>query len=186
MPTHGRRGLERFLLGSVTERVVRVCDAPVLTVRPDEQAIQYPYREVLVATDGSRPANAALERGIDAAGASGARLHVLSVVDTTSLGMDVYSGVELDRLEEHATEVLEEATAAAREASVDVVAETAYGSSIYRKVHAYAEEHDVDLVVVGTHGRTGFDRYLLGSVAEKLVRTSPVPVLTVRGEPGEG
>jgi len=43
----------------------------------------------------------------------------------------------------------------------------------------YVEEHDIDLVVVGTHGRTGFDRYVLGSVTEHLVRTSPIPVLTV-------
>jgi hypothetical protein len=43
----------------------------------------------------------------------------------------------------------------------------------------YIEEHDIDLVVVGTHGRTGFDRYVLGSVTEYLVRTSPIPALTV-------
>jgi nucleotide-binding universal stress UspA family protein len=48
-------------------------------------------------------------------------------------------------------------------------------------IRSYVADHDVDLVVVGTHGRTGFDRYVLGSVAEALVRTAPVPVLTVRG-----
>jgi nucleotide-binding universal stress UspA family protein len=46
----------------------------------------------------------------------------------------------------------------------------------------YTDEHDIDLVVMGTHGRTGLDRYLLGSVTEKVVRTSDVPVLTVRGD----
>jgi nucleotide-binding universal stress UspA family protein len=49
----------------------------------------------------------------------------------------------------------------------------------------YAEEHGVDLVVMGTHGRRGFDRFLLGSVTEKVVRTASVPVMTVRvGEEG--
>ncbi len=52
--------------------------------------------------------------------------------------------------------------------------------SIHHGILAYIDEHDVDLVVMGTHGHTGFDRYMLGSVAEKLVRTSPVPVVTVR------
>lgn len=53
-------------------------------------------------------------------------------------------------------------------------------------VHLDVDEHDVDLVVVGTHGRTGLDRYLLGSVTGKLLRTGTVPVLTVRQseEPG--
>lgn len=185
MPTHGRRGLERFLLGSVTERVIRICDTPVLTMRPDDQDLRYPPRNVLVPTDGSQPATEALETGIDTATATGSRLHVLSVIETTSLGMDVYSGVELDQLEDHAAEVVSEATSAANEASVDVVAETTYGSSIHREICTYVEQNDVDLVVVGTHGRTGFDRYLLGSVAEKLVRASPVPVLAVRGQAEE-
>uniref|UniRef100_UPI00387E9FE4 universal stress protein n=1 Tax=Haloarcula regularis TaxID=3033392 RepID=UPI00387E9FE4 len=50
----------------------------------------------------------------------------------------------------------------------------------YQAIQAYVEDNDVDLVVMGTHGRTGLERYLLGSVTEKLVRTAPVPVLTVR------
>jgi len=53
MPTHGRRGLERFLLGSTTERVVRRADVPVLTIRPTDDSVTYPYRNVLVPTDGS-------------------------------------------------------------------------------------------------------------------------------------
>jgi nucleotide-binding universal stress UspA family protein len=50
----------------------------------------------------------------------------------------------------------------------------------YQSIQNYVEDNAVDLVVMGTHGRTGLDRYLLGSVTEKLVRTSPVPVLSVR------
>ncbi|RMB08368.1 universal stress protein family protein [Haloplanus aerogenes] len=58
-----------------------------------------------------------------------------------------------------------------------------YGPSIHKVILTYIEEHDIDLVVVGTHGRTGFDRYVLGSVTDYLVRTSPIPVLTARAPP---
>jgi nucleotide-binding universal stress UspA family protein len=177
MPTHGRTGLERLLLGSVTERTVRTCAVPVLTVRPDDETT-YPYRRVLVATDGSPGSEAALDRAIAMAEASGAPLDVLSVVDTAALGPDVYSAVDTDRLSERAEAVVAAAAETATAAGVDVTGAVEYGV-VHREIRAYAGEHDVDVLVVGTHGRTGFERYLLGSVAEKLVRSTDVPVLTV-------
>ncbi|WP_276256209.1 universal stress protein [Halomontanus rarus] len=182
MPTHGRRGLERFLLGSTTERVVRRSDVPVLTIRPDEDStITYPYRNVLVPVDGSECATEALSTGADAVNADNATLHLLTVVDTVSVGVDVRSDARIAMLEEAADDVLENASAVAKTNGVESAAETVeYGSSIPEEIRSYIEDHAIDLVVVGTHGRTGFDRYVLGSVAESLVRTSPVPVLTVR------
>lgn len=184
MPTHGRRGLERFLLGSTTERVVRRSDVPVLTIRPDDDVtVRYPYRNVLVPTDGSTPANAALTLGIDVADTASAALHLLSVVDVRSLGIDVRADIQTAALEESAEEVLDAAADRAREAGVAPAATAVeFGGSVPRTIRTYVADHDVDLVVVGTHGRTGFDRYVLGSVTEQLVRTAPVPVLTVRGE----
>jgi nucleotide-binding universal stress UspA family protein len=185
MPTHGRRGLERFLLGSTTERVVRRADVPVLTLQPDADAeVTHPYRNVLVATDGSDCARKALARGIDVARANGAALHLLSVVAVPALGADVHPEIQLTALEASAETIVEEATDVAKDADVDSVEGTVErGSSVPETIRSYVGEHGVDLVVVGTHGRTGFDRYLLGSVAEQLVRTSPVPVLTVRAPP---
>jgi nucleotide-binding universal stress UspA family protein len=186
MPTRGRRGLERFLLGSTTERVVRRSDVPVLTLRPAGDGIEYPYRDVLVATDGSDGARVALGVGVDVANGTGAALHVLSVVDTASLGVDVRADIQTDAMRESATEVVEEATTFAEEAGVESASGTVEeAASVHRAIRSYVEDHDVDLVVVGTHGRRGLDRYVLGSVAERLVRTSPVPVLTVRG-PADG
>ncbi len=84
-------------------------------------------------------------------------------------------------LEESAHELLDEAEAFAVNAGVEVPSkEVESGPSIHKAILTYIEEHDIDLVVVGTHGRTGSDRYLLGSVTDYLVRTSPIPVLTVR------
>ena len=110
-----------------------------------------------------------------------ADLHLLSVVDVTSLGVDVRIQMQVQFLEENATEIVEDATEFATDASVESVSgSVALGTSVHGKILSYIHEHDVDLVVLGTHGRTGFDRYMLGSVTEKLVRTSPIPVLTVR------
>ena len=182
MPTHGRQGLERLLIGSTTERVVRRADIPVLTIRPDSDfTATHPYRNVLVPTDGSDCAREALETGVDVACEETAGLHLLSVVDVTSLGVDVRIQMQVKFLEENATEIIEDATEFATNASVDPVSgSVVLGTSIHGEILSYIDEHDVDLIVVGTHGRTGFDRYMLGSVTEKLVRTSPIPVLTVR------
>ncbi|MEF8937287.1 MAG: universal stress protein, partial [Halovenus sp.] len=110
MPTHGRQGLERFLLGSTTERVVRQANVPVLTIQPDDdRTIEYPYRNVLVPTDGSECANQALALGTDVATTHGAALHLLSVVAVTSLGVDVRSEVRTTALEERANDLIEDA-----------------------------------------------------------------------------
>ena len=182
MPTHGRQGLERFILGSTTERVLRRANVPVLTIQPDEDTtIEYPYKNVLVPTDGSECANQALALGTDVATTHGAALHLLSIVSVTSLGVDVRSEVRTTALEERANDLIEDAKEFATNAGVDSVSTTVgYGASIHRAILSYLDDHDIDLVVVGTRGRTGFDRYVLGSVTEYLVRTSPIPVLTVR------
>lgn len=182
MPTRGRRGLERLLLGSTAERVVRSATVPVLTIRPDEDVtVRHPYRNVLVPTDGSDCAREALSTGVDVAKADEAVLHVLSVVDTASLGVDVRTDVQTAQFEEEASETVRSAVEFAEDAGVESVSGAVEsGTSVSRVVLSYLDEHDVDLVVVGTHGRTGLDRYLLGSVTQKLLRTAPVPVLTVR------
>jgi nucleotide-binding universal stress UspA family protein len=185
MPTHGRSGLERFLLGSVTERVVNTATPPVLTVTPDaaeDWAFTYPPRNVLVPTDGSEGADLALEAGIDLATAGDGGLHLLNVLETTGLGIDVRSMLATDALEERATEILETASEAARSSSVtDVTTSISHGRP-YREILSYVEQAEIDVVVLGTHGQTDFSRYALGGVSAKLIRTSPVPVMMVRGE----
>ncbi|WP_144922854.1 universal stress protein [Halorubrum salsamenti] len=177
MPTRGRTGFDRLLLGSTTERVVRESTVPVLSVRPDGEVMRYPYRNVLVPTDGSARAGDALDRALALADRAGATVHVLSVVDVGTVGREGYSGV--DTLVEGAERTVAEAAATAEEAGVEAVEAVEVGSSAARGIQSYVDENDIDLVVMGTQGRTGVERYLLGSVAERTVRTSPVPVLTV-------
>lgn len=177
MSTRGRTGLDRLLLGSTTERVLRRSTVPVLSVRPDGEAIRYPYRDILVPTDGSDSAAAALDRAVTLAARTDATVHVLSVVDVGTVGNEAYSGI--DALVDGAEETVAEAAARAADAGVETVEAVEVGSSAARAIRAYVAEHGVDLVAMGTRGRTGVERYLLGSVAERTVRTAPVPVLTV-------
>jgi len=182
MPTHGRQGLERFLLGSTTEHVVRRAEVPVLTVKPDgDTSVEYPYANVLVPTDGSDCAREALSIGVDVVKAEMASLHLVSVIDTMSLGVDVRSDVRIELLEESADGILGDAFDFAEDAGINPVSETIeYGASVHEAILSYIEDKDIDLIVMGTHGRTGFERYMLGSVTEYIIRTSPIPVLTVR------
>jgi nucleotide-binding universal stress UspA family protein len=185
MGTHGRTGVERYLLGSVTEKIVRLSDVPVLTVKSmAEDAVTYPYEDVLVPTDGSDGAAAATDLAVDLASTYGARLHALSVVDTMAMGLDVRSDAILDRLEGEAQRAVEAVERRAADTAIAGTETAVEHGKPHGAICSYVETHGVDLVVMGTHGRSGLERYLLGSVAEKTVRTSPAPVVTVR--PAEG
>lgn len=182
MPTHGRTGLERLLLGSVTARVIQLSDVPMLTACPDAE-LRYPYRRVLVPTDGSRCASAALDVAVDLASVADASLTALSVVETTRDDVNIRSSASRDRIDERAHNAVETAAETARDASVpDVEMSVVRGTSVHAEIESHIETNPIDLVVVGTHGRTGLDRYLFGGVTEKLVRTVEIPVLTVREE----
>jgi nucleotide-binding universal stress UspA family protein len=179
--THGRTGVERYLLGSVTEKVVRLSDVAVVTVRAeDEDEVTYPYTDILVPTDGSEGSEPAIDPAVDVASTSDAHLRTLSVIDTIAMGVDSRSGAIFDALEESAQTAVETTEEQATQASVSAVETAREHGSPYRGIRSSVEEHDIDLVVMGTHGRSGLKRYLLGSVGEKTVRTSPVHVLTVR------
>ncbi|WP_126662038.1 universal stress protein [Haloterrigena salifodinae] len=180
MGTHGRRGIGRLLVGSVTESVVRNADVPVLVVRgASEVRRRYPFETILVPSDGSVHAEAALERALALAEHHDATVHVLSVVDVTPAGIEERADLRLERLESYANRVVDDAVAAAEEAGIDAVSAVEYGSTDQR-IRSYADEVDADLVVMGTHGRSGLDRLLLGSATERMLRTATTPVLTVR------
>ncbi|WP_336037252.1 universal stress protein [Halobacterium yunchengense] len=183
MPTHARSGVSRYLVGSVTEKVVRLASVPVLTarMRPDEQ-LRFPYEDILLPTDGSPGAAHAADHGLDLAAALDATVHALSVVDEPAFGMDVRSTAFAEESEDAATEAVENVESWAETAGVtDVVRHVEHGKPI-EKILAAIDEHGIDAVVMGTTGRQGTDRILLGSVAEKTVRSAPVPVITVRRE----
>jgi nucleotide-binding universal stress UspA family protein len=140
------------------------------------------YDRILVPTDGSEGVERAVSHAVDLAAAHGATIHAVYVVNTagfTGLPMESsWEGVE-EMLREDAENALEMVRTLADQRSVTVETHVLEGPP-QREIVRYAEEEGCDLVVMGTHGRGGIDRLLLGSVAEKVVRASNVPVMTVR------
>ncbi|WP_338740341.1 universal stress protein [Haloplanus salilacus] len=180
LPTNGRTGISRYLLGSVTEKVVRLSDVPVLTARmqPDER-LTFPYENVLVPTDGSPASAAAARHGLALASALDATVHVLAVVDDSSVGPDVRAGLSVDELERPATEAVDEVVAEADAYDLPHVETSVAQGPPAEVIREYVETSDIHAVVMGSSGRRGVDRILLGSVAEKTVRSALVPVITV-------
>ncbi|QCS42625.1 universal stress protein [Natrinema versiforme] len=181
MGAHGRRGIGEYVLGSTTDCVVNRSGIPVLTVRAADEARRvYPYGDVLVPTDGSDHASVALDRAASVAARHDATLHLLSVVDELPEVIDAGSTQLSSQLEENVQAVLDEAEATARRAGVDEIRTSITAGPVPREITSYVDEEEIDLVVMGTHGHTGLDRHLLGSFTERVIRTSPVPVLTTR------
>lgn len=137
------------------------------------------YDKILVPTDGSEGTRGAVEHAIDLATTYDAALHTIYVVDT-NVGIDASIPGTLDAFEEAGENAIDEVIQQAEAAGVETTVGTVVQGTPHQALLEYVEEHEIDLVVMGTHGRTGLDRYLLGSVTEKVVRLSDVPVLTVR------
>lgn len=137
------------------------------------------YDDILFPTDGSESAEGAFEHVLSLAERYDARIHVLYVVNTNYSDVGATGRTTITSLRERGESVVEEAKRRATAEGIDVVTRIEEGDP-YREVLEYAAE-SADLIVMGTRGRSGIDRYLLGSVTEKVVRTADVPVFTVRG-----
>lgn len=181
--THGRRGLRRAVLGSVAEEVARLAPCSVLAVRGGEE---FAPDTILAAVDFSEGSRVALEQAARLAELYGAQLSLVHVAEEVpvpafydSALVSVYayaSGFNehaLNYLHAFAEEVLGKEGALRAKCQV----ETGAPASVIVKA---VEEAEADLVVVGTRGLSGFRRLLLGSVAERVLRFAPVPVLVAR------
>jgi nucleotide-binding universal stress UspA family protein len=142
------------------------------------------YRNIVIATDGSENTQKAVSYGIEIAKLSGATVHALYVVDTSS-----FSSIPMDAGWEEMYEILrkegEKAVFEVKELGEAVgveVREVLWEGHPSTEIIDFAENNNIDLIVMGTLGKTGLDRFLLGSVAEKVVRNSKVPVLVVRSQ----
>lgn len=135
------------------------------------------FDTVVIATDGSESVERAVGIALDFASRFEATVHALYIVDSTEIDSSP------EGLQEDLSDALEKQGEAAldgiNEAGGDVITSVREGRPVVDIIE-YAREHDVDLVATGTRGRHGENRLLLGSVAEGVVRTSPVPVLTIR------
>ncbi|WP_226022729.1 universal stress protein [Halomicrobium salinisoli] len=153
------------------------------------------YDNILVPTDGSDAARAAVDHAVDLAGKYDATIHALYVVDVNathySLGTEQVDRIRQGRLDEmeEVREDADEATGyvadAAAEHGLEVVEHVTAGEPA-RAIRKFVEDNDIGLVVMGSHGRSGLSRVVLGSVAETVLRRTHVPVLVVdvHGETG--
>lgn len=143
------------------------------------------YERLLLTTDGSKGSEVAAEHAIELADQYGAELHILYVVDTgvdTSISAvsDLMSELEsTENLKQAGIEATETLQERAEEEGVEAITSIENGVP-YREINSYIDGEDIDIIVMGTHGRTGLDRLLLGSVTEKVIRMSDAPVITVR------
>ncbi len=136
------------------------------------------YTDVLVPTDGSDEAQRAAERGVEVAAALEASIHAFSVVESPGALKRDQLRVDAER---EAEEAVERVVSEAERAGLDVTSTVKSGVP-HESIVEYATTADVDMIVMGTHGRTGLDHVVIGSIAERVVRTATIPVLTVRPE----
>jgi nucleotide-binding universal stress UspA family protein len=181
MATHGRDPLSRFGLGSVGDELIRRAPVPVLLVRPTEEIprlIPEPALEnVLVPLDGSVLAEQALEPALDLARLMAASCTLLRVVEPSDA---ILEGLA----EEEARAYLEKTIARYGQQEILVKGITVVAPSVPEAILRLAPANGV--IALATHGRGGFKRFILGSVADKVLRGSSIPVLVchrnARGE----
>jgi nucleotide-binding universal stress UspA family protein len=140
-------------------------------------------RNILIATDGSENTQRAISYGIEIAKLSGATVHALYVVNTSPI-ISNYWTIGKKNIYEIVKSEGEEAVSEVKkigEASGVEVKEVVLDGYPSTAIIDFAENNNIDLIVMGTLGKTGLDKLLIGSVAEKVVRGSKVPVMVVRG-----
>ena len=182
MGRRGRTGLKRLMMGSVTARVIGHAPCNVLVV---PRAAELGFRSIVVATDGSRHSTAASAEAIGLARRNGSELTVIAVVpaelatptdiDFTMNQRELIAEREMQNAEQNARAVKE----AAQKEQVPVKAFVMTGKPAEAVIQT-AQERRADLIVLGSHGRTGVERLLMGSVAERVIVLASCPVLVVK------
>jgi len=175
MGRRGKKRVEKALLGSVTARVIGGTDKDVLVV-PKGGSVG--WSKILLATDGSACSQGAVRRAIDLAKSYGGEIIAVSVVDINdefqALAPDIVSGMT-----RRAKGVLDGVKEQAEAAGVKAEAVVVEGED-YKAICELASRRGADVIVMGTHGRTGLGRLLMGSATKKVIGHSNCPVLVVK------
>lgn len=189
MTTHGRGGLQRAWLGSVADQLMRSLEIPLLLVRNDEAGgdREPTLREVLVPLDGSPRAEAALPPALGVAKLFGAGISLVSAVEPVPMMVDAPTAFPA-ALDEELTSIRREAAKDYLEDMVEQVAGLGVAarssaivcSTALEGIRAASRGPGIAMIALATHGRGGLRRMVLGSVADKLVRTGDLPVLVTR------
>jgi len=195
MATHGRGTLSRLWLGSATADFIRRTRWPVLVVRPQQEQgptnldLEFKFRRMLVTLDGSAASESILEPALALREAVGANLSLLRVVQfPTEAPPPFHRGPThidpsiLGILMDEAREYMERIVSSLEERGVPVSGEVTVAERPAEAIVAACQEHSVDLIALSTQGRGALGKVVVGSVADKVVRSATVPVLLVRRE----
>ncbi|MFP8958465.1 universal stress protein [Natrialbaceae archaeon A-CW3] len=174
--THGRTGFRQVLLGSVALEVIRDARQPVLTIGPEATSADERWQldEILLATDGWPGSVAATNHALSLAESCDATLHVLYVVAASPDVPELQSAFR-EHGERATTDVLERANARGIEAK-----RTITEGSAHETILEHAGDEAIDLLVIGTESKSRLDRFVVGSVSQRVVPNVRAPVLTVR------
>lgn len=178
MTSHGRTGLGKWLLGSVAEKVVRAAPCPVLVLTGRALEEEHPpgFRKILVPLDGSSEAEEALDVALSLLSEGGELILFRGLVTATlDAALPGYSQVfeaERSQVEEYLGRISDRLEVASRTIAV--------GSTPSQAIVDLAEKEEVDLVAMTTHGRSGFKRWVNGSVTESVMQATTCPLLVVR------
>ncbi len=182
--THGHTGLAHLLMGSTAERIVRFAPCPVLTVRAQFIRVRFPetgpfsFSRIIVPVDFSEPSRQALLYAASLAKKLRAAIQLVHVLEPSPY-------YEFDRAQSGTMETQWKKTARAKldlllqSCAVDATAQVRIGVA-FEEIVQEAANHQADLIILSTHGRTGLKHAFLGSTAERVVRHAACPVLVVR------
>jgi len=175
MGRSGLTGLERLLMGSVTARVIGHSPIDVL-VMPPASVIE--VENILIATDGSSYSELAAKRALNVAHSYGAKLNVVTVIDVPA---EFYANdpILAEKLRTKARGLVEPIGQKAQETGVDVDLFIKEGIT-HEEIVILASNIGASFIIVGSHGKTGIDRLLMGSVTERIIGNSSKPVLVVK------
>ncbi|MEX1183284.1 MAG: universal stress protein [Gemmatimonadota bacterium] len=195
MTTHGRGGLQRSWLGSVTDSLTRTASCPLLVARPTEQPFSLAapadrgLNHILIPLDGSPAAEQAISEARQLGDPFDARytlLRVISPLAQLTVGTDLYPiEYTAPRSRKAAVQYLDTVAARLRHEGLAVDTRVVEDTSPAPAILSYASAHAADLIALTTTGVGGIRRFLLGSVADKLVRSGNVPTLLCTVRPGQ-
>jgi nucleotide-binding universal stress UspA family protein len=184
MSTHGHSSLTRWVLGSITERVLRNAPCPVLAVRTPVSAVDTPtpIRKIAITLDGSDLSELALAPGLELAQRLNADVTLLRCVPNADID-EALDEVERGLGRRQQQDLIDEAaaylTARSAQSGVDVKTEVRIGPAA-DNIYEFVETYGTDLIVMATHGRTGLQRWVYGSVTEKVLHSVNTSLLICR------
>jgi nucleotide-binding universal stress UspA family protein len=193
MATHGRSGLSRFFLGSVTEKVLRATSSPLLVVRAKEGAVaggEAVFKSLVVPLDGSEPAESVMPSVVALAKQLDLEVILLRAYaipyGAYTAGEGFYDPLNLEgflaRLREETIDYLENKTAELKRQGIEKVSYVAKQGLSADEIISFGRESPDSLIAMCTHGYSGVKRWVLGSVTETVVRHCGDPVLVLRAQ----